>query len=138
MTAPELSDFLKISIAISSIVGVLICAAIIFCIRAICYRRKKEGWHALDADEEEFKNYLESDNTNIDDLFNFDEGFENTDVQFEKAELEQLKLLDNYRQAFENTSDTKEERKETISAMVQTLKSPQPQDVTPSKPIEEQ
>lgn len=54
--------------------------------------------HGLDAEEEEFKRSLENQSDEIDDLFNYDqESGGGEGVEFDAAELEQIEMLDNYR-----------------------------------------
>jgi len=59
--------------------------------------------HGLDAEEEEFKRSLENQSDEIDDLFNYDqESGGGEGVEFDAAELDQIEMLDNYR----NNADT--------------------------------
>lgn len=54
--------------------------------------------HGLDAEEEEFKRSLENQSDEIDDLFNYDqESGGGEGVEFDAAELDQIEMLDNYR-----------------------------------------
>jgi hypothetical protein len=54
--------------------------------------------HGLDAEEEEFKRSLENQSDEIDDLFNYDQESGASDgAAFDAAELEQIEMLDNYR-----------------------------------------
>mmetsp|Transcript_16487 Transcript_16487/g.19499 ORF Transcript_16487/g.19499 Transcript_16487/m.19499 type:complete len:145 (-) Transcript_16487:286-720(-) len=54
--------------------------------------------HGLDPEEQEFKRALESQTDEIDELFNFNDEFEDSaDLKFDAAELEKIEMLDSYR-----------------------------------------
>ena len=117
----ELSSEAKVLIATASIGGVILFACLLFAVWYFCCNRsKKDGGyasvrHTLDHEEKQFQRHIEDDTANIDDLFFFDDdgdgaGIDNADVSFERSELEQLKLLDEYRArlASGNPADTAE------------------------------
>lgn len=68
-----------------------------------CLKKREYSYtrvhHGLDPEEEEFKKTLESQNDEIDELFNFnaDTDESGADLEFDASELEQIEMLEAYR-----------------------------------------
>lgn len=60
--------------------------------------------HGLDDEEQEFKKILDSQTDEIDDLFNFNEE-NDEELAFDASELEQIEMLENYRNNLVAASD---------------------------------